>query len=339
MKKLMICLVAVMALLFSVSSCKPSLPSGVLSKGKMTDILYDYHLALAMAHMDDNGDKGQSLAYREAVLKKHDVTSAEFDSSMVYYMRHTELLEDVYKDLTDRYNNEITAMGGSAKEGGEFANLSATGDTANVWNLATSMVFMPVKPFNSTSFDIKVDSTFHKGDRLMLDFDAQFIYQDGMRNGVAMLAVQFGNDSIAQRTIMIQSTQHYSVELSDADSLGIKSVKGYFMLMNGDDGTGVSSQTTLKLMFLEHIKLIRMHPQKPVAAPAGSSPSASSDSLRKDSASSASSSSSSSGEKPGEQTFEMSSQKPVHPIRMPDGKPLRPLKEMKPMKAEPLKTR
>lgn len=308
MKKLMICLVAVMALLFCVSSCKPSLPSGVLSKGKMTDILYDYHLALAMAHMDDNGDKGQSLAYREAVLRKHDVTSAEFDSSMVYYMRHTELLEDVYKDLTDRYNNEITAMGGSAKEGGEFANLSATGDTANVWNLATSMVFMPVKPFNSTSFDIKVDSTFHKGDRLMLDFDAQFIYQDGMRNGVAMLAVQFGNDSIAQRTIMIQSTQHYSVELSDDDSLGIKSVKGYFMLMNDDNGTGVSSQTTLKLMFLEHIKLIRMHPLKPVVAPAGSSPSASSDSLRKDSASS-------------------------------DGKPLKPLREMKPMMAEPLKTR
>lgn len=336
MKKLMICLVAVMALLFCVSSCKPSLPSGVLSKGKMTDILYDYHLALAMAHMDDNGDKGQSLAYREAVLRKHDVTSAEFDSSMVYYMRHTELLEDVYKDLTDRYNNEITAMGGSAKEGGEFANLSATGDTANVWNLATSMVFMPVKPFNSTSFNIKVDSTFHKGDRLMLDFDAQFIYQDGMRNGVAMLAVQFGNDSIAQRTIMIQSTQHYSVELSDDDSLGIKSVKGYFMLMNDDNGTGVSSQTTLKLMFLEHIKLIRMHPLKPVAAPAGSASSASSDSLRKDSASSASSSS---GEKPGEQTFEMSSQKPVHPIRMPDGKPLKPLREMKPMKAEPLKTR
>lgn len=336
MKKLMICLVAVMALLFCISSCKPSLPSDVLSKGKMTDILYDYHLALAMAHMDDNGDKGQSLAYREAVLRKHDVTSAEFDSSMVYYMRHTELLEDVYKDLTDRYNNEITAMGGSAKEGGEFANLSATGDTANVWNLAASMVFMPVKPFNSTSFNIKVDSTFHKGDRLMLDFDAQFIYQDGMRNGVAMLAVQFGNDSIAQRTIMIQSTQHYSVELSDADSLGIKSVKGYFMLMNDDNGTGVSSQTTLKLMFLEHIKLIRMHPLKPVAAPAGSAASASSDSLRKDSASSASSSS---GEKPGEQTFEMSSQKPVHPIRMPDGKPLRPLKEMKPMKAEPLKTR
>lgn len=338
MKKLMICLVAVMALLFCVSSCKPSLPSGVLSKGKMTDILYDYHLALAMAHMDDNGDKGQSLAYREAVLRKHDVTSAEFDSSMVYYMRHTELLEDVYKDLTDRYNNEITAMGGSAKEGGEFANLSATGDTANVWNLATSMVFMPVKPFNSTSFDIKVDSTFHKGDRLMLDFDAQFIYQDGMRNGVAMLAVQFGNDSIAQRTIMIQSTQHYSVELSDADSLGIKSVKGYFMLSDGSFGMNSASVTTLKLMFIEHIKLVRMHQPKPVETPAASGTSAA-DSLKKDSAQRAASVSSSSAS---------SQTQPMHPEplqgkpnMLPPGKPTRlaPVKmeKMQPMKATNLR--
>lgn len=307
MKKICAFFSILICLLLGVVSCKPSLPGDVLSKGKMADILYDYHVALSMAHTADGGDTGQSITYREAVLRKHDVTSAEFDSSMVYYMRHTELLEDVYKELGDRLNNEIVALGGNA-DASQFDNLSATGDTANVWNLAPAMVLSATKPFNAVSFDIPVDTAFHKGDRLMLDFDAQFIYQDGMRNGVAMLAVQFGNDSIAQRTIMIQSTQHYSVELSDADSLGIKSVKGYFMLMNDDNGTGVSSQTTLKLMFLEHIKLIRMHPQKPVAAPAVSSSSASSDSLRKDSASS-------------------------------DGKPLKPLREMKPMKAEPLKTR
>lgn len=307
MKKICAFFSILICLLLGVVSCKPSLPGDVLSKGKMADILYDYHVALSMAHTADGGDTGQSITYREAVLRKHDVTSAEFDSSMVYYMRHTELLEDVYKELGDRLNNEIVALGGNA-DASQFDNLSATGDTANVWNLAPAMVLSATKPFNAVSFDIPVDTAFHKGDRLMLDFDAQFIYQDGMRNGVAMLAVQFGNDSIAQRTIMIQSTQHYSVELSDDDSLGIKSVKGYFMLMNDDNGTGVSSQTTLKLMFLEHIKLIRMHPQKPVAAPAVSSSSASSDSLRKDSASS-------------------------------DGKPLKPLREMKPMKAEPLKTR
>ena len=32
----------------SLTGCKPSLPDDVLSQGKMEDILYDYHLALAM---------------------------------------------------------------------------------------------------------------------------------------------------------------------------------------------------------------------------------------------------------------------------------------------------
>ena len=29
--------------------CKPSLPKGIISQGKMEDVLYDYHLAQSMA--------------------------------------------------------------------------------------------------------------------------------------------------------------------------------------------------------------------------------------------------------------------------------------------------
>ena len=270
-------LVVVSLLLGSMVSCKPSLPHDILSKGKMTDILYDYHIALAMAQADN--DNARSIAYKEAVLKKHDVTEAEFDSSMVYYMRHTELLHDVYKDLGDRMNNELVALGGSASGSGEFDNLSATGDTANVWKLSQSMVFSTFKPFNSASFAITADTTFHKGDRLMLAFDAQFIYQDGMRDGVALLAVQFQNDSVAQQVVHVQSSMHYTLQVSDDKNLGIKSVKGYFMLSDGGFGSDMGSQTTLKLMFIDHIKLIRMH-QKKVDAPKDA---ASGDSLKVDS--------------------------------------------------------
>lgn len=269
-------MLAVVLLMMGMASCKPSLPSGILSKGKMTDILYDYHVALAMAQAD--GDNGKSIAYKEAVLKKHGVTTADFDSSMVYYMRHTELMHDVYKDLGDRMNDEVMALGGNGNSG-EFDNLSATGDTANVWKLSPSMVFSTFKPFNSASFEVPVDTAFHKGDRLMLDFDAQFIYQDGMRDGIALLAVQFKNDSVAQQVVHIQSSQHYSVEISDDQNLGIKSVKGYFMLSDGGYGSDMSSQTTLKLMFLDHIKLIRMHQPKVTAPKDG----ASGDSLKVDS--------------------------------------------------------
>lgn len=271
MKKAFLCMMAALGMVLMLASCKPSLPSDVLSKGKMTDILFDYHLALAMARSEVGGagDGSKAIAYREAVLKKHDVTSAEFDSSMVYYMRHTELLEAVYKDLSDRMSKETVALGGNGSTG-EFDNLSATGDTANIWNQASSMVFVPQPAFNEVSFKIDADSSFHKGDKLMLDFDAQFLYQDGMRDGIALLAIEFKNDSVAQAITHISSSMHYSVQVADNDSLGIKSVKGYFLLSNGGFSSDMGSQTTLKLMFLDHVKLIRMHAQKPVASSAPS---------------------------------------------------------------------
>jgi len=270
----------VMGVCAILASCKPSLPNDVLSKGKMTDILFDYHIALAMAQSEPGGAQANNLAYREAVLKKHDVTSAEFDSSMVYYMRHTELMHDVYKDLADRLDKETVALGGDASGMSDFDNLSATGDTANIWKGAQSMVFSTDEGFNSYSFRVDADTAFHKGDRLRLDFESQFIYQDGMRDGIAMLAVQFKNDSVAQSVIHVQSSQHYTVELADNDSLGIKCVKGYFMLCNGGFGMDAGSATTLKLMFIDKVKLIRMHPQKVVAP----KPSSQGDSARIDTA-------------------------------------------------------
>ena len=316
MKKICAFFSILICLLLGVVSCKPSLPGDVLSKGKMADILYDYHVALSMAHTADGGDTGQSITYREAVLRKHDVTSAEFDSSMVYYMRHTELLEDVYKELGDRLNNEIVALGGNA-DASQFDNLSAT------------------KPFNAVSFDIPVDTAFHKGDCLMLDFDTQFIFQDGMRGGVALLAVQFKNDSIAQQVTQISNSQHCSIQVADNDNLGIKSVKGYFMLSDGSFASDMPSSSTLKLMFVEHIKLVRMHQPKSVQTPASSAGTSSTDSLKKDSAQrmgAASSAPSSSS-----QTQMMHPEPlPGKPGTLPPGRPIRMLPP-KQLKGEPLK--
>ena len=145
------------------------------------------------------------------------------------------------------------------------------------------MVFSPDEGFNSRSFKIEADTAFHKGDRFRLDFESQFIFQDGMRDGIALLAVQFKNDSVAQTVVHIQSAQHYSVELADNDSLGVKCIKGYFMLNEGGFSSDAGSLTTLKLMFVNKIRLIRMHPKKvaPVSSSAASSDSAKVDTARK----------------------------------------------------------
>ena len=66
----------------------------------------------------------------------------------------------------------------------------------------------PYPPFNRMDFNVKADTTFHAGDRVTLDFNAQFIYQDGIRNAIAMLAVTFNNDSTATQIIHAGNTSH-----------------------------------------------------------------------------------------------------------------------------------
>ena len=173
----------------------------------------------------------------------------------VYYLRHTEQLKTIYENLAKRFRDESVALGGSA--GDAFANVGLTGDTANVWREETSLVLAPQKPFNQHSFSLKADSAFHKGDVLMLDFNSDFIYQDGMRDGVVMLSVRFSNDSIASQTVHLSTGGHSSLRVSDDHRLGIKEVRGFFMLSRSQSPG--ENTTTLKLMIVSGIRLLRMH--------------------------------------------------------------------------------
>lgn len=245
--------------------CKPSLPKGIISQGKMEDVLYDYHLAQSMASREPDRGVYQRV-YEDAVLRKHHVTKEEFDASLTYYMRHTDELKKIYSRLGDRFKEEAQVLGISASDLNTYGTLSSTGDTANVWKGGRSIVLMPQVPFNQQSYRIKADTAFHAGDNIILNFDCNFIYQDGMRNGCAMLVVKFKNDSVASTSCQMSSTNHYSLSLKDRDSLGIKEVKGYFVLAKSQ--SDMESKTTLQLMFINRIQLIRMHTSKKESVPA-----------------------------------------------------------------------
>lgn len=254
MKQAILKTVMCVGFLMLIAGCKPTVPSRYIQPGELEDILYDYHLADAMASASGN-DSVNMVKYHTAVLQKHGYTEADFDSSLVYYLRHTEQLKTIYENLAKRFRDESVALGGSA--GDAFANVGLTGDTANVWREETSLVLAPQKPFNQHSFSLKADSAFHKGDVLMLDFNSDFIYQDGMRDGVVMLSVRFSNDSIASQTVHLSTGGHSSIRVSDDDRLGIKEVRGFFMLSRSQSPG--ENTTTLKLMIVSGIRLLRMH--------------------------------------------------------------------------------
>jgi hypothetical protein len=246
-----------------MSGCKPSVPSRYIQEGKMEDILYDYHVACGVASMngaDYNAESFNEHVYKAAVLKKHGVTEAEFDSSMVYYTRHTERLHKIYENLAERLSDEAKSLGVSVADANDYSGNVINGDTANIWKGDNSYVFSSTPPFNLYSFTIPADTAFKKGDVVVLSFDTQFIFQDGMRNCIAVLSLKYNNDSIADQVQILSSSSHFQLQLSDDKKLGIKEIRGYFLLTAGQSST--TSLTTLRLMCINKIRMVRVHPQE-----------------------------------------------------------------------------
>lgn len=249
----------VMVLSFTVS-CKPSVPSTFISPGDMEDLLYDYNMADAMAEQAKGNYAENVVAYRTAVLKKYGVTQEKFDTSMVYYMRHADQLHTIYEHVAQRLQDKAQELGSSVGTAGAF---TANGDTTDIWRESNSVVLIPNEPCNLYSFSIKADSAFHKGDTFFLNFQSDFIYQDGARDGVVVLSLVYRNDSIAQRVMHFSSSSKYDLSIDDPNSLGIKEVKGFFLLARNNDMN--SSMTTLKMACVSHIHLFRVHATKNAA--------------------------------------------------------------------------
>lgn len=274
--------------LFAMAGCKPTIPSEYIQPGDMEDILYDYQIAQAMgAQVGDGGRTPSDVdknVYKMTVLKKYGITQQQFDTSLEYYLRHTEELHKIYENLAERMQKEAVSLGASVSDYNQFGT-AQQGDTTNIWNKAQAFLLSPDDYLNQETFCVKADTAFHKGDKIMLNFDAQFIVQDGTRDAIAVLVVKFDNDSIVTQNTRITGNNHYTLTMSNTGKMGIKEVKGFFLFNRGE----TDSQTTLKLLCIYNTQLIRLH-----LPSASQSPSAGKDSLQNAAAPSSSSATSAS---------------------------------------------
>ena len=242
-----------------MSACKPGVPSNYIQPGDMEDILYDYYVSQGMASVPEQ--KTGTEDYRRdlffnAVLKKHRVTRAEFDSSLVYYYTRADKFVDICHNVQDRLSEEALDLGTSEGEVERYTTQSLTGDTANVWEGNRSLMLIPYTPYNRIQFTQKADTSYHKGDSYMLSFMSDFLYQGGIKEALVYLALKYENDSIVSKVTHFSASGDTKLRI-DACDLKVKELMGYFYL-----GEGNEKNTDLKLLFLTDIQLIRFHKQK-----------------------------------------------------------------------------
>lgn len=87
-----------------VVSCRPR---GILHSWEMRDVLVDLHKTDAMLQL--NGvryNEESKRIYYAQVLEKHDITQAQFDSSLVWYTAHPKLFDKIYPKVIAKLEAE-----------------------------------------------------------------------------------------------------------------------------------------------------------------------------------------------------------------------------------------
>ncbi len=177
-------------------SCKSGVPKDVLSMSKMEDVLYDYHLAQAIASQApaDSVDFYTRL-YQSAVFDKYHITKADFDHSMEWYERHTTSFQKIYDHLTERYGGKV-----NDDDYPDFINrsdaLMAGGDTLQLWK-GPSQTMLSSSGRNYFVYEQKVDTALQADDVLQWRFNVDWFYREGEHRAVVLMTIHYEGDSIA----------------------------------------------------------------------------------------------------------------------------------------------
>lgn len=253
--------IAIVLLMIVIIGCKPTVPSKYIQPGDLEDILYDYHVSQAMAKEVTNGNDGnydyKKNLYFLAVLKKHDVSEAVFDSSLVYYYSHADKLKEIYLRVAERLNDEAKVLGASVGDIGIYSQYSETGDTANIWKYETDMLLIPKPTVNRFDIHVKADTSFYKGDSFMFQFMSDFIYQSGSREAVVCMVAKYEGDSIIQTVSRVSASGLTQLRIPRYPEGTLKELNGFILLNSNEEDNDIR-----KLMFISQIQLIRFHHQK-----------------------------------------------------------------------------
>lgn len=240
--------------LFCTFSCKVSTPEDIIDESTMEDILYDYHIMHSAAYQQKDSANIYMHRYADAVFDKYGVTEAEFDSSLVWYSTHTEKLYKIYENINERLEAEASALGSDVSFKSQYSDLSANGDTANIWN-GKIFYLLSAKNERYVTFSIDADSSFHPRDKFMLHYNSLFVYKEGMKDCIMGLCVQYDNDSIGSVTYHSYGGGENSVSIETIDR-PIKRVYGFIYL-------NAENSEYDKIMCVMNPNLIRFHYKEP----------------------------------------------------------------------------
>ncbi len=159
MRRLLHCLIVCM--LFVALACN-KVPSDIIQPEEMAYLMADIRTADGVVTLNrgDYIDFESKKALREAVLERHNVTQAQFDSSIVWYGRNIA----EYQKISDRTMEILQKRLVEVNKQVSQMAVSIAGDSADVWNAPAIYAFTKSSPSNYITFSYDSDTNWEKGD-------------------------------------------------------------------------------------------------------------------------------------------------------------------------------
>ncbi|RGM46847.1 MULTISPECIES: DUF4296 domain-containing protein [Bacteroides] len=242
---------SIILLVFCLTACQVKRPKTVLSDAKMENVLYDFHIAKALGEDIPYGESYKRVLYIESVYKKHGITQADFDTSMVWYARHPDVLTKVYEKVNQRLKSQRDGINHLIALRDNKPKESLPGDSIDVWiwQHVYELTGMPLD--NKIAFILPVDTNFK--DRDTLKWTVRFRFNNGKPDSVLapLMAMQilYDKDTIND-LLKIKEPITETLTLT-ADTFGkIKEVRGFIYY---------PMQKTVQSLLVDQISLMRYH--------------------------------------------------------------------------------
>lgn len=251
--------------MFLFAGCEVKRPSGIMSQGKMVDVLCDYHIARALGENLPPNESYKTQLYIDAVFKKYGITQQDFNTSMAWYSRNTEDLAKVYEEVQKRLNTDLEETNKLISSTVSSSVGTASGDSLDLWTFSRTARLNGDDMNNKVTFTITTDSTFHERDAF--EWSVGFICSgssDMMHAAVMSLTVRYMNDSVVTQSIPIMSSGLRQLRVQN-DTLGmVRDVRGFIYLPKGASSVLVAE--------VKYLKRYHAHAPVPAKQPANASP-------------------------------------------------------------------
>jgi hypothetical protein len=218
-----------MAMLIACSK----VPRDVLSERKMKDVLID--MLLAENIMSENYkayiDSTSKAALYQSVFRKHNITQAVYDSSLVWYGKNLDVLIEVYDLATYEVNERIRDLGDVQAS----AAPSAGRDSVDVWPRRNYMTLQPGALFNGTVFSIRPEGPYPSGSSFVLGLRVWGL-TDKMRHTPAIRIAAELTDTTLVVNETLRTEGYHALTLKTPATKAVRRIYGYIRMDNAETG-------------------------------------------------------------------------------------------------------